>query len=1020
MKNYILLIVLLLLSVSLFAQQRTITGKVSDANDGGPLPGVTVTLKNSNVGTATDADGNYEIGVPPGEAVLVFSFMGYTSQEVESGARTTIDVVLEPDVELLSDVVVVGYGEQKAINLTGSVETITGDDIARQPVVRASSALVGQVPGLTAVQGSGQPGADDAELTIRGIGTVGANPNSTRNKTNPLVLIDGIEGAIDGVNPRDIESITILKDASAAAIYGSRAANGVILVTTKRGTAGGFTVNYSAYGGWQALTDKPDYLGSYDYMRYYNIARDNMGQDPLYSEEEIEGYRLNTRTDPDHYPDTDWFDEVFSENGFQQSHHLSLSGGSETVKVLGSVGYTEQKGNVTAYGSKRYETRLNTDIKVSEKVGFGLDFSARRSINDQSAATLRNIIKAAYRLPPVYVARYSDGSWGPGFNGGNPVAVVNAGGFNQAQNTAIRGVLRGYYKPVEGLTLSAMFAPEYSDIYRKNFRRQHQVFNIDTKELEYTIPAKNNLQEQNNRVLTNNLNALAEYERAFGDHNFKGLLGYELITNSSNWFNAFRDDFMLQDYPQLELGSRENMQNDGTASEWGLESYFARVNYDYKGKYLVEANVRMDGSSRFAEGNKFGTFPSFSVGWRMSEEPFFNNVNFIDDLKLRASWGRMGNQNIGNYPFASTVGLTHGYIFGGVPVSGAAQTQLANRQISWETTETSNLGLDLSMLSGRLNMSAEYYVRNTYDILLTLPISATVQLDPSFQNAGKVRNTGWDLSVGWRDNIGEFSYSADFNISDVQNKVIDLVGTGPYINAGNSIIREGFPINSIYGYQSNGYFQDQDEIANAPGQFGALAPGDIRYINQLTIDTDGDGVPDAADDMVNAEDKVIIGDPFPRYSYGLQLSAAFKGFDLSAFVQGVGKRDVLLREDVVWAFYNAGKIQSWHTDFWTPENPDASYPRLVATTSHNNFEDSDFWVWNASYLRLRNVTFGYTLPGGVVDNTFIDRLRLYFSGQNLFTIDKMPDGLDPDIPNRAIGDNYPITSTYIFGLDLTF
>jgi TonB-linked SusC/RagA family outer membrane protein len=379
----------------------------------------------------------------------------------------------------------------------------------------------------------------------------------------------------------------------------------------------------------------------------------------------------------------------------------------------------------------------------------------------------------------------------------------------------------------------------------------------------------------------------------------------------------------------------------------------------------------------------------------------------------------LGNQNIGEYPFASTIALGQDFLFGGNVASGAAQLALANKEISWETTETTNLGIDLGMLQNRLTVSAEYYVRNTSDILLQLPIPMTIGLNAPYQNAGKVRNTGWDLGLGWSDEINEFTYGVNFNISDVKNEVIDLKGTGPHIT-GSRIIKEGYPINSIFGYQSAGLFQTTEEVTNSPSQIGAIAPGDIRYVNQLTIDTDGDGVLDAADNVINAEDRVIIGDPFPRYMYGMNLTAGFKGFDLSVMVQGVGKRDVLATGDAIWAFQNGGKIQEWHRDYWTPENPDASYPRLVATTSHNNFQSTDYWVYDASYVRLRNLTVGYSFPSEMMERISVNRLRLYFSGQNLLNFHNMPQGWDPEIPNETVGALYPITKVYSFGIDLTF
>ena len=1024
MKNLSLLLVTFFMATSLWAQQRTVSGVVTSEEDEQGLPGVNILVKGTTQGTVTDIDGNYSLTVPGADAVLVLSSVGFMSQEITVGEQAQVNVSMAPDLQSLEEVVVVGYGTQKRENLTGSVESIDGSEIAKQPVMQTSQALAGTAPGVTVIQNSSQPGSDAAQIRIRGIGTL--------SNSDPLVLIDGVPGNINGIDPRDIEDISVLKDAAAASIYGSRAANGVILITTKRGSSGEFKVNYSGYGGWQIPTDYPDYLGGYEYMVNHNLARTNLGQDPLYSQEYIDAWQANYQTDPDHYPNTDWIKETFTENGFQQHHHVSLSGGSEMVKVLASVSYMDQQGNLPNFNFQRYQARINTDLTVSEKLGFNFDFNIRRSVQHQPADgnpnsnPLEEVTRQAYRIPPIYAAQYSDGSWGPGWNGKNPVAITNVGGADEDQFTYFRGILRARYEPVPGLELSAMYAPQYEDNFGREFTRQYQVFNFDTKDLEYTFPDRNSLWQSNQRSLTNTLNAIASYENSFGDHFLKGLVGYELITYRQDWFNAFRDNFPLQDYPQLNVGAQDNMQNEGAAYEWGLQSFFARVNYDYKGKYLLEANIRQDGSSRFAEGNKYGVFPAFSAGWRMSEEPFMSSLNFINEMKIRASWGRLGNQTLfnnsptlANYPFASVINLNQDFLFGGVPVKGAAQVDLANRDITWETTETTNLGIDLAMMQNKLTFSAEYYIRNTYDILLQLPVPLTIGLNAPYQNAGQVRNTGWDFSLGWQNNTGNFTYGAQANISDVHNEVINLKGAGPFID-GYQVTQEGDPINAIYGYAATGFFQTQEEIDNAPQQFGALAPGDLRYANQLTVDTNGDGVPDEADDVINAADRLVIGNPFPRLTYGLNLSAGFKGFDLSLFFQGVGKRDVFLRQDAVWAFNNAGKIQAWHLDYWTPENPEASYPRLVATTSHNNFETSDFWVYKGSYLRLRNLTFGYTFPPRLMDDIFIENLRLYFSGQNLFTLDDMPPGWDPQIPNGSVGAVYPITSVFTFGVDLTF
>ncbi|MBC9797150.1 SusC/RagA family TonB-linked outer membrane protein [Sinomicrobium weinanense] len=1007
MKN-VLILFLNLFFIGVCWAQGQVSGIVTDAESGEPLLGVNIIVKGASAGAVTDFNGEYQLNVPEG-STLIFSYIGYIQQEVAVNNKETINIALAPDVSVLKEVVIIGYGTQKKENLTGSVSAVKGGEIATQPVMQPSQALMGKMPGVTALQSSSQPGADGATLRIRGIGTL--------SNSDPLVLIDGVPGNMDGIDPRDIENISVLKDAASAAIYGSRAANGVVLITTKRGRMGKLSVNYNGYVGWQDPTEMPEFADGGEYMKLYNIARQNLGQEPAFPQEYIDAWQEGHLTDPDQYPDTDWANEIFSRNGFQQHHSLSLSGGGELARVMGSFSFMEQQGNIPGFSYKRYNARINTDLSPSEKFNFNFDISFRRSVRDEPITGL-GVVRESYRNPPVYASRFSDGTWGPGWNGSNPIARVRDGGGSEDQYHYLRAILKANYKPAEGLQFSLMYSPQYNETMSKSFTRQYEYYEYgDTSPSLY--PTRNELSQGHDRDLTHMVLATGSYEKDLNDHFFKVLTGYELNTYRRDWITASRDNFSLQDYPYLQNGSKENMQNDGSASEWGLHSFFTRVNYDYKGKYLLEANVRVDGSSRFAKGNKYGTFPAFSAGWRVAEESFMENINWLDELKLRASWGRLGNQNVGTYPFASTVSLGMDYLFGGEPVNGAAQRDMANKDISWETTETTNFGIDLALFKNRLSLSAEYYIRNTYDILLQLPIPATIGLSAPYQNAGKINNKGWDLAVGWKDKIGEFHYGIDFNISDVHNKVEDLHGTGPYIGE-TTIVQEGYPINSLYGYRSDGFFQSGEEVDRAPEQFGAIAPGDIRYTNQLTVDTNGDGIPDAADELINADDRVVLGDPFPRYTYGMNFTADYKGFDFSALLQGVGKRDVYLQQDAGWAFYNAGKIQRWQMDYWSPENPDASYPRLVATSSHNNFKMSDFWIWNSSYLRLRNLTLGYTLPQKVSEKFSMDRFRFYVSGQNLFTIHDMPKGWDPETPNSTGGNIYPIMAIYTLGVDITF
>ena len=548
----------------LFAQQRTVTGTVSET-DGSALPGVNVIVKGTNTGTVTDIDGKFSINVNESQNVLVFSYVGYLSEEVDITNRSIVDVSLAPDIQNLQEVVVVGYGTQKKVNLTGSVETLKGSDIAEQPILQTSQALMGKMAGVTVLQNSSQPGADAATIRIRGIGTL--------SNSDPLVLIDGVPGDMNGVDPKDIENVSVLKDASAAAIYGSRAANGVVLITTKRGTNAGFQVSYSGYAGWQQPTDYPDYLGGYEFMTNLNLARANLGQDPLYSQQYIDDWQANHVSDPDHYPNTDWIKETFTGSGFQQHQHLSISGGNQMAKVLGSISYMDQNGYIPNYNYKRYSARLNTDLNVSSKFNFNFDLNVRRSIRNQPAQSLEQVVRQAYRIPPVYAAQYSDGSWGPGWNGQNPVAVSKAGGLDQQQYNYFRGIIKANYKPIEGMNLSLMYAPEYNDNFGHDFARTYNVYNFDTKDLEFTYPAKNSLTMTNNRSLTNNLDAIGTYEKTLGDHFIKALVGYELITYRNDYFNAYRDNFPLQDYEVLNAGAQDNMQNGGSSSEWGLQSY---------------------------------------------------------------------------------------------------------------------------------------------------------------------------------------------------------------------------------------------------------------------------------------------------------------------------------------------------------------------------------------------------------------------------------------------------------------
>ena len=993
----------LLLPGILLAQDVAVSGQVA-GNDGGGIPGVSITVQGTQRGTITKADGTYDLTTAP-TSTLVFSFVGYVSQAVAVGGRSTIDITLAEDTKALDEVVVVGYGTQKKVNLTGSVETIKGDQIARQPVVQTSQALTGLAPGLTVIQNSGQPGQDDGALRIRGLGSLGAS-NAV------LVLVDGVEADINRIDAGDIESISVLKDASAASIYGSRASNGVIVVTTKKGASGKLVLNYRNNLAVQKPTGLPKFLGALDYLKYSGD-----------SQAFIDNFTNNFGSDPDRYPDTDWVKELFSENGFQQSHNLSVSGGTDKVQSLASISYTGQNGNIKNYSFKRYNGLFNTQLKLNDKfdISFNLNFS--KSLQSNPNASQQVVVRQAYRVAPIYFARHSDGQWGDGWGGINPVAIVNEAGLQDYNANYFRGILRVNYSPIKDLKLTLMYSPEYGDDFVKSFERSYYTVIDWQTQSRRLLNNPNSLSQTNIRSFTENTNMLANYTKSFGVHDFSILGGSELIKYSTERFGASRQSFVLQDFPYLNAGSEAVARNSGEATQYGLISFFGRFNYAFKDRYLLEANVRRDASSRFAKENRVAVFPSVSAGWRLSDEPFMQGLKGVSALKLRASWGQLGNQQLSSdFPYVANISLGRdNFVFGGSTVTGATQTDLANNNIRWETTEITNFAIDAGFLNNRLSLTAEYYIKKTKDLLLTLPVPLNLGFNPSIQNAGDLQNTGFDFSMDWREKKGDFTYGARAIFSSVKNEVTNLAGVGPIIS-GNTVTQVGSPIGLIYGYQTEKIFQTQDEINNSPAQFGKLIPGNLKYKDQLTIDTNGDGIPDQADGKINPDDRVALGNPFPTISFGLDLTASYKRFDLAINLQGVGKRDVLLGGDMVWPLFNAGKVQEWQVaESWSPENPNASFPVLSATSAgSNDIQPSSTWVFNAAYLRLRNVSLGYTLPNDMLNKIGMSGLRIYASGQNLLTLAGLPQGVDPLTPNNADGANYPITALFSLGIDVKF
>ncbi len=980
---------------------RNIRGMVKDEG-GEPLPGVSVMVKGTQRGTTTNMDGTFQVEIPDDQNTLVFSFVGYESKEIPVGSESIVDVVLNVDVKSLSEVVVVGYGTQKKVNLTGSVSVVSGEELTRRPVGQTSTALAGTVPGLTVTQRSGQPGRDNSSLRIRGVGTIG--------DSNPLVIVDGVEANINVIDPNEIETISVLKDASSAAIYGSRAANGVILITTKRGSEKGFSVNYNTYMGWQAPTDMPEIVNGLDHMNLINEAYTNTGRSPLYTEQQVQEYMAGRATNPDRYPDTDWQKLTMTESGFMQSHYVGVTGGTDKVRILGSLGYFDQDGIIPNTSFKRYNLRINTDAKITDKLSTSMDiFLQRRDLVEPAVGT-DYVFHWMRRIPANQAGVLSTGQYGEGWNGDHPLGKARDGGLTRENEISSIINLSVKYQPTKWLTGSLMYSPKFGLPYKKKFMNTLQTYRWDGSP-SFATPVRNSLEETMNRTWYNNLRATIAVDKSINNvHNFNILAGYQQEDQINKKLLAYREVFLLPDYQEINSGNRENERTEGTSSHWALNSFFGRINYNFKEKYLFEANARYDGSSRFAKGNKYAVFPSFSAGWRIIEEPFMRALSStITDLKLRASWGRLGNQNLvdasGNsilYPFAAFVGIGNSnYSFDNVNRTGASLNEMANSKIKWETTTVSNIGLDLTMWNN-FNFSFEYYQRRTTDILLRLDIPTMIGLTAPYQNAGVVENKGWDMSASYRNKAGDLTYGVAVNLSDVKNKVVDMRGV---FRSDRQVNNEGYPIGSFFGYVADGFFQSAVEVADHAKQFGNVAAGDIRY-----TDFNNDGV-------LNNLDQRIIGSPIPRYTYSTNIDLGYKGFDLSIFFQGVGKADGYLTGHGIMPFFEGSTIQEYMRDSWRPDNTGAEFPRL-AFNETNNIQNSSFWLRDASFLRLKNLQLGYNFPKSWLKDR-VQKLRLYASGQNLLTFDNFYPGFDAEAPVGNAGW-YPQMKVFTVGLDVRF
>jgi TonB-linked SusC/RagA family outer membrane protein len=1015
-----LLLLVLLIPVALLAQQQPVIhtivkGRVVKTKTKEPLEGVTVLIRGTTNQAFTDAQGAFVLKT--GQQLpfkLSVSLVGYKTLELEA-ADSVLNIELEAADQNLQDVVVVGYATQKKITLTSAVSQLNGAELTRRPVSNIQQALQGQLPGITVLDQGGSPGNSAATIRVRGITTFNTNSSSTSgfnlNKNDALVIVDGAEQRLADLNPNDIESITVLKDAASTAIYGSRATNGVILVTTKQGRKGAAQFNYDGYYAWQRAVNRPVQMGIEDYMKEQQVAYSNAGL-PVPSKFSDSSIAIWVNaTDRYKYPlPNTWF-QTMLRTAPQTSHSVSVSGGSETIRARLSMRYQDQEGIIKNYGNKIAEVRLNTDYNVSKKLSFNANVNYRYSYTHvPTVDPINNFLHGSLWAVP----KYPNGTYGLSTQGNNPLMFDEIGGQTQDRNDYFTGIVQASWTIVKGLTLSSFFSGRAYFTQEKAFANAYT--NKDSITGIVKTVANNSLTETRNNLREYTWNNLLTYQNSFGAHHVKLLAGYSQIDNVQTFLSAYRERFYNNDLQSISQGTNDaTKSNSGYDAEFALRSYFGRINYDYAGKYLLEVNGRRDGSSKFTGDKQYGFFPSFSGGWVLSEEGFWARLKpAVQELKLRGSWGKTGNQSVDLYSYYPSLSLA-GYDFGGQPVNGYRQTTLANKSLGWESTTQLDLGLDLAALGRKLTLTVDYYRKVTNDILLNLNIPATVGLAAPYQNAGSVENKGWEFGANYNGQSasGKFRYSIGGNFSINTNKVLDLKGTGPYITGSDIdpryIIAQGLPINALWGYKTGGLFQTQAEIDAYKATYAAnTKPGDVKY---LDLNQDG---------KIDANDMTVIGNSFPKYTFGLSTNFSYRNFDLNLLFQGAAKVDARISGALAEMGNQEGFTDEiYANDYWTPAHTDARFPRPVKYDLRN-VATSDRLVINGSYVRLKNVQLAYNLPSALLQKMRVQKLRFYVAATNLFTISKLNEWhLDPETPSgRAV--YYPQTALYTVGVNLQF
>lgn len=995
--------------------KHKIAGCVFD-NNGEPIIGASVVEQGTKNGTVTDIDGNFVLNCSKENATLSVSYIGFVPQQIKISGGATTNVTLKENAQSLEELVVVGYGSQKKVNVIGSIATVDSKSLETRSASDVSNMLTGQMSGVTITQTSGNPGQDGGTIRVRGVGSFGATPS-------PLVLVDGMPGSLSDITPDEIENISVLKDASSAAIYGSRAANGVVLVTTKRGKEGRTKVSYNGSVGFSKAAELPEMAHSYDYAKFYNIAAGT----ETYKPEEIQKYKDGS--DPDNYADESYLDKLFGGHSFLTKHTLNVNGGNDRIQYMATAGYLHHDGLLENNYYNKYNARLNLNAEITKDLSMGIRLNGMASDRHEPSTPgaldtggYAGIMLAALRYPGLLPSYMSDGSNGVGLKGsGTPVAwAEKCASFYRQDFDKFGGNIDLTYKPIKGLTIKGIGGYKYSLQHIRHYRSEFAT--VDGR-----ANGPSSLSDDMYRTVYKTFQATADYNTTIAKkHAIDVLVGYTWEDENQRSVGGYRQKFPSNDVPYLTAGGADGQTNLGGGYDWAIQSIFGRLTYNYDERYLFEATMRYDGSSRFPTDSKYGFFPSAALGWRVSEEKFWKDssvAKWFANLKIKASTGVLGNNNIGNYPYQSvyTLDSNQNYVFGGVYTTGASITTYVDPSLKWEKTHTSDIGIETGFFQNRLTLNATYFYRKTTDVLYkpSASYSSIFGLSVSQVNTGAVENKGWEFEVGYRDKVGAFNYWVNGNFSIIKNKVLTL-GMGNVIQANGMVgngsnLFIGYPMQMYYGYKTDGVFLTDEEVGEWCDQ-SAIAKGskagDIRY-----VDLDGDN-------KVTPKDMTYLGSSIPKYNFGLSFGGDYKGFDFSVLLQGVAGVKGRLNEWAGFAFFQEGNIQKWQMEeCWnmSQTNRYPKYPRLeiMSNAGSNNTLLSDFWILNASFVKVRNIQFGYKLPKNIISRVGISSMRAYISLDNPFSFDSYRKGWDPENTNNR-GSYYPVMSSYTFGLTLAF